>query len=97
MFPPILFYHAVEDFKVTGRNRDQLKTNVVNKRVKWIDLTPLTPCYKYHVRLMGHFVGQLHAESKIRVGIDWLPTVQLEPARTDIHQMTNKFLGSIIN
>ena len=67
VFSSILFYHAVEDFKITGRDADQLKTDVVAKGVERVNFTPLTTSDKYHERLAGYFAGQVQAEANFFV------------------------------
>lgn len=93
----VFFYHAIEDFKISRSDIDQLKTNVVTKGVKWVNVAPLAARHEDHEWPVGDFAAQIHAKKKIFVRWYWFLAVQLEPPRANICQMTKEFLCIMVN
>ena len=93
----VLFEYAGEDVEIAWRHIDDLKANIIKRRVEAILRAPPASRTENHVCLVGNISGKLDAEKEVLILRDWPGCFQLETTRADIGQMSNQFSGVLVH
>jgi hypothetical protein len=80
----VFLKHAGEDVEIARRDVDDLKTDIIEGRVKMVVFAPAAAGAEDHEGIIGNISGQLDSQIEILVCRDWFLTVNFEATSADI-------------
>ena len=80
----VFFKHASEDVEIARRDVGDLKTDIIEGRVKMVVFAPAAAGAEDHEGRIGNIGGQFDLQIEILVYRDWFLTINFEAISADI-------------